>query len=461
MRSKLNKNKKIIIIVVISIILILAIIAIALYFTLKKKSIMVDEKNIMVNEKNIMVNENGMMTKFSGSFLGQNPPLTPITYLTGYWMWTWGGEGGGNPPSICDIGIRFGGEVPKTAIDNNINMASSLTSREKFLNLGGGLESGIWQLTDFDYINSKLSNIKSKGWTGVCFDIEVCPPSISFVNAFADCFAKCKAAGLKVLVTMSHTVPYGCNTGIPISYCGKSQTDAQTNCGTQKAVKCSSGSSVGCEKGENCYDGITCLGGGAGQGMDLVNAWIKDPNIDYLSPQLYTEGHTLEPTDLSMFSTAIAKIVPSIPYDTDWNNIQNLGIVPAGYLAWLRTKVPIVNYCGTSWANANTNCASAANCVSSNNECPSGQSCYTGITCIKPVNLCGTNWNTVNCSSSQKCPGGTNGECPQGQSCFASKCINLCGTNSNNVNCTTSQKCPGGTDGECPSGQKCWGNNTC
>ena len=357
MRSKLNKNK-IIIIVVISIILILAIIAIALYFTLKKKS--------------IIVNENGMMTQ--GSSLGQNPPLTPLTYLTGYWMWTWVGEGGGNPPAICDIGIRFGGEVPKTAIDNNINMASSLTSREKFLNLGGGLETGIWQLTDFDYINSQLSNIKSKGWTGLCFDIEVCTPGVSFVNAFADCFAKCKAAGLKVLVTMSHINPYSCQTG-------------------------------------------------SGQGMDLVNAWIKDPNIDYLSPQLYTEGHTLEPTNLSMFSTAIAKIVPSIPYDTDWNNIQNLGIVPAGYLAWLRTKAPTVNYCGTSWDNANTNCASAANCVSSNSECPSGQQCFNGITCTKPVNLCGSNWNTVNC--------------------------------------TTSQKCPGGTEGECPSGQKCWGNNTC
>lgn len=397
MRIKLNK-KKIIIIIVISIILILAIIAIALYFTLKKKS--------------IIVNENGMMTQFSGSSLGQNPPLTPLTYLTGYWMWTWGGEGGGNPPAICDIGIRFGGEVPKTAIDNNINMASSLTSREKFLNLGGGLETGIWQLTDFDYINSQLSNIKSKGWTGLCFDIEVCTPGVSFVNAFANCFAKCKAVGLKVLVTMSHTIPYQCQSG-------------------------------------------------SGQGMDLVNSWIKDANIDYLSPQLYTEGHTLEPTDLSMFSTAIAKIVPSIPYDTDWNNIQNLGIVPAGYLAWLRTKAPTVNYCGTSWDNANTNCASAANCVSSNSECPSGQQCFNGITCTKPVNLCGTNWNTVNCSSSQKCPLGTNGECPKGQSCFASKCINLCGSNWNTVNCNTSQKCPGGTDGECPSGQKCWGNNTC
>ena len=351
------------------------------------------------------------------------------TPLTGYWMWTWDGEGGGNPPTICDIGIRFGGESPKLAIDTHINMVSSLTSREKFLNLGGGLETGIWQLSDFAYINSNLSNIKSKGWTGLCFDIEVCPPSISFVNAFADCFAKCKAARLKVLVTMSHTVPYGCQTG-------------------------------------------------SGQGMDLVNAWIKDHNIDYLSPQLYTEGHTLEPTDLSMFSNASAKIIPSIPYDSDWSKIQNLGIIPAGYLSWLRTKINYtkISYCGTSWANANSNCSTTAKCVSQDNECPSGLQCFGGITCSvggggSTTNFCGTSWDNANsnCSTAAKCVGQDN-ECPSGQKCFGGitcsvggdgSTTNLCGTNWDKVKCSTSQRCPGGTDNECPSGQKCWGNNKC
>ena len=78
--------------------------------------------------------KNGVKTSrlFSSSIKTTNP-------ITGYWMWTWGGGGSGEPDTMCDIGIRFGGEVPRTAIDNNIGLANTLTKcREKFLNLGGG-----------------------------------------------------------------------------------------------------------------------------------------------------------------------------------------------------------------------------------------------------------------------------------------------------------------------------------
>ncbi len=311
-------------------------------------------------------------SRLAGSLIKTDHPIT------GYWMWTWGGDGSGEPDTMCDIGIRFGGEVPKTAIDNNIGLANSLTKcREKFLNLGGGLETGIWNTSDFDYINSQLNNIKNKGWTGICFDIEVCPPGVSFVNQFADCFAKCKAAGLKVLVTMSHTTPYQCQSG-------------------------------------------------AGQGMDLVNAWIQDSNIDYISPQLYTEGHELIPSDLSLFKNAKAKIIPTVPRDSDWTGIQNLGVTPAGYLTWIRSNIPVsINYCGKDWNDVTANCATAKQCPSGlNGECPSGQKCFGGVTCNgggggNKINLCGTNWNTVDCGKSARCPGGTNGECPSGQFCWA------------------------------------------
>jgi hypothetical protein len=333
MRSKLNKNK-IIIIVVISIIIISAIIGIVLYFTLKKKS----------NNNNIIVNP-----------------------LTGYWMTTYGGNGSTNPLNICDIGIVFSGEVPELSIKNNIDMLSSLTSKEKFLNLGGGSNSGIWTSSDFNYINNELSNIKLKGWTGVSFDIEVCTQSVSFVNYFADCFAKCKAADLKVLVTTSGILPYACNTG-------------------------------------------------SGQGKDLVDAWIKDRNIDYLSPQLYgADGTTLTPIDLSTFSTAFAKIVPSIPYDTDWSKIQTLGIVPAGYLAWQRRP----NYCGLNFNDTKANCKTAAKCVGQDSECPTGQKCYTGITCSIGNNFCGIDWSNAkaNCKTADRCIS-QKSECPAGQDCF-------------------------------------------
>ncbi len=303
------------------------------------------------------------------------------TPITGYCLWTWNGNGGTEPKNMCDIGILFGGETPRVAIDNNINSLYKLTqSKEKFLNLGGGIQTGIWTLTDFDYINNQLNNIKNKGWTGLCFDVEVCTPGVSFINQFKDCFAKCKAVGLKVLVTMSHIIPYECKTG-------------------------------------------------SGQGMDLVNSWITDKNIDYLAPQLYSVGDVLEPTDLSVLKNSIAKIIPIIPYDTDWSKIQNLGLTPAGYITWLRSGLPqTINYCGIDWTDAQTKCSTARQCPKGqNSECPSGQKCFGGITCSgggkKTVNLCGTNWDTVNCNTSVKCPNGTDGECPSGQKCFGNnKC---------------------------------------
>lgn len=173
-------------------------------------------------------------------FFGNGQPLR------GYYKWTWSPTQ--VPAGSWDMGILFGGESPRQAIDININKASTITSGKKFLNLGGGLESGIWNITDFDYINQKLTEIKRAGWDGLCFDVEVCTPNVSFVDAFKNCFAKCKQAGLQVLVTMSHTNPYQCQSG-------------------------------------------------AGQGMDLVNSWINDSNVDYISPQLYSSGETLEPSN--------------------------------------------------------------------------------------------------------------------------------------------------------------------
>lgn len=251
--------------------------------------------------------------------------------LRGYYKWTWSSNQ--VPSGSWDIGILFGGEVPKQAIDININKASTITAGKKFLNLGGGIESGIWNITDFDYINQKLPDIKKAGWDGLCFDVEVCPPDVSFVDAFKNCFAKCKQAGLQVLVTMSHTNPYECHTG-------------------------------------------------AGQGMDLVNAWISDSNIDYISPQLYSKGDVLEPSDLSMFKSVESKILPSVPNVSDWDGLNSkTGINNAGYIIWQQIGAvpPNSNRCGPK------------------------------------VN----GWGAAASCTTKKCPGGTDGECGDGMTCYA------------------------------------------
>ncbi len=363
--TKLQKSKFLFFLISIFFIIIVGI-SIGIYFIVMKT------KKSTKNSNDGNIKMNNKVYSFSG--------FTPIK---GYWLWTWNGEGGNNPSEINDIGIRFGGESPKTAIDNNINFASSLTAREKFLNIGGGNDTGIWQLSDFSYINNNLSKIKSKGWDGLCFDIEVCTPGVSFVSAFADCFSQCKANGLKVLVTISHVMPYACQSG-------------------------------------------------SGQGMDLINAWNKDRNIDYISPQLYgPDGKTVEPTNLSVFANAYAKIIPSIPYESDWDKIQNLGVQPAGYLTWLRNKTPSSsnNYCGTSWTDASNNCLTAVKCPSgTDSECPTNQHCYAGINCSnqpnpnpKSFNACGISWADAskNCLTTVRCPSGVDSECPANQHCYA------------------------------------------
>jgi hypothetical protein len=304
--------------------------------------------------------------------------------VKGYYLMSW--KNLPAPEGNWDFGIWFGGESPINAIDNNLNNAYKITSGKKILDLGGGTDTGTWYgKNDFDYINSKLSAIKKAGWDGLCFDVEVCIPAVDFTNLFSDCFAKCKAAGLTVIVTMSHVVPWGCRAG-------------------------------------------------TGQGMDLVNAWIKDPNIDYISPQLYSkDGTTLVTDDLSIFKNVQNKILPSIPYDTDWAKLTttspNINIMPAGYLIWnvAAPSTNTSNYCGADWATANK-CSGKTCPGGQDSECSGGGQCFsTNCSGSNPApapatkhNYCGASWSDAINKCGPPCPSGQDSECSSGGGhCFA------------------------------------------
>jgi len=337
--------------------------------------------------------------------------------IRGYYKWGW--DGSSVPTGDWDLAIWVGGEVPKVAIDENINNASKLNGSKKLLNLGGGAETGIWNLSDFDYINSKLSAIKSAGWDGLCFDVEVCPPNVSFVEAFKDCFAKCKQAKLIVFVTMSHLVPYACKTG-------------------------------------------------AGQGTDLVSAWISDSNIDYISPQLYTSGDTLEPSPLTQFVTVRDKILPSIPFESDFDGLAaKTGLDCPGYITWKQFwQPPTENVCGSSADDAIINCGERTRCpAGQDSECPSGQRCFGQVDC-KP-NFCGKNADDaiINCATAQRCKE-KDSECGAGMKCYGDIVCkpNFCGAPNSwtqtQKNCKTAARC-NSQDSECPSGQVCYGGIVC
>lgn len=297
--------------------------------------------------------------------------------IRGFFLPSYGGYT--SPAGTWDIGILFSGETPKDSIDKHINESSKITATKKLLSVGGGNNTGIWNGTaSIDYVSSKLSDIKNAGWDGLCFDIEVCTPNVDFVNTFSKCFAACKAANLMVIVNTSHAMPWSCQSG-------------------------------------------------KGQGADLINSWITDPSIDYLSPALYgADGTTLDPFDLSKFQSIESKILPAIPYDTDWAklNSTNIKIAPTGFLMW-KIPPPAVNtnFCGKDWGS--TSCSKPCPNL---NECSNGESCYAGVTKCTGASThsyCGADWGTANVKCGVQCSKGES--CPTGQSCYAD--LNNCPAN--------------------------------
>jgi hypothetical protein len=319
---------------------------------------------------NTSSNKNTMLEDL---FTKDSKPNTPSN-ISGYYNWTWSGAGSGNPTGDWNIGVLFGGEDPVTAITNNISNSYKITAPLKYLNLGGGgSDKNGWDLSSINYVNNNLQKIKANNWNGICFDIEICTPNVSFVDSFKQCFANCKLNGLNVLVTTSGVLPYSCKIG-------------------------------------------------SGQGNDLVNSWINDSNIDYISPQMYgADGTTLELADLTQFINAKAKIIPTIPYAKDWDSIQNLGMKPFGYIVWIhdnKTAPANKNICGSTWSDAVNNCKSGNPKLCNTEADCAGKNCYN-FPCYSDKK-CGRDYTDAvkNCNKNADCPGGNKSECPNNQDCF-------------------------------------------
>jgi hypothetical protein len=273
------------------------------------------------------------------------------TLIKGYYVMTWNIQP--PPPGDYDFGIWFSGETALSVITNRLDEASYITSGKKILNIGGGNTSGIWSgnsvsypsgssistssvlyKSDLDVINKNITNIKSNGWDGICFDIEVCAAGVELKQEFLDCFKYCKQAGLIVIVTTSGITPYSCTSN-----------------------------------------------------GNLVNSWIGCSDIDYISPQLYgADGVKLVITDLSLFASIPSKILTTIPYESDWSklNIDNIKINPSGYLTWnIGLPKPVSNYCSSKWDLVSCSNIPCPNGLDS--ECPALQSCFANVDCSKPT----------------------------------------------------------------------------
>ncbi len=171
--------------------------------------------------------------------------------------------------------------------------SSSIKSKlpgTKYISLGGGDSDGRFTASRVNSITTAINDGKFAGYGGIVYDIEEGDSGLSSV--FKSSFKAAKASGLKVLVTVSNTAPYG------ISDAGA-----------------------------------------------LMRSFFSDSNIDYLSPQLYESGEETK-NDYSTnggvqwteYGAAKAAVVPSIVkadlYPSAQSFLAGKGVTTKGYVQW-------------------------------------------------------------------------------------------------------------------------------
>lgn len=172
----------------------------------------------------------------------------------------------------------------------------------QYLSLGGGRSEAAFNpeaLSGLVEGSEAIAQIKDAGFAGVCFDVEEAHGDTKeLITAFERSFAALKKAGLNVMVTTSHSAPY--------------ETDSDE------------------------------------ARVAIVDAWVKSPNIDYLSPQLYSSGGEEQPeylaedahrnVDYSHWQNAKARFVPSIVDPSQIDQVKSFylgkGIQVDGFVQW-------------------------------------------------------------------------------------------------------------------------------
>lgn len=213
----------------------------------------------------------------------------PGAGIVGYYSLSWTEKD--SAPVNPDIGIAFSGWAEVYQALSSGPLAESLHGR-KYLSVGGSNVNGVMNAATFKAMEENLDYVKDAGFIGICFDIESTQGENKYIPAMEAAFAATKAAGLKVIVTTSHSAPI--KSGAP---------------------------------------------------KQVVASWVASDNIDYLSPQLYSSGTEKQPQTVTssgvswdVWKGAKATIIPSIVDGTHWqatqNFFQNQGIPLGGYLQW-------------------------------------------------------------------------------------------------------------------------------
>lgn len=205
----------------------------------------------------------------------------------GYWCQTWESV---TPLPGATLGIAFSGwAAPDSAISNSASTKDKLVGA-KLISLGGGNKNGAFSAGVLEAIDAAIKGGDFAGYDGIAYDVEEGDSGLS--QAFATSFAAAKAAGFKVLVTVSHSAPYGIS-------------DAPA----------------------------------------LMKGFFADDSIDLLSPQLYTGGNetqndyaTTDGVLWTEYAAAKAAVIPSIVsadlYPSAQTYFSGQGVELQGYIQW-------------------------------------------------------------------------------------------------------------------------------
>jgi len=224
--------------------------------------------------------------------------------VKGYYAWSWNGPSQG--PADTNASCFFSGW---NTVDNALNEYQGNWNLlgEKYFSIGGGNQNGILSTDILNAFVNDLDKVQQKGFDGVMFDIEKVRGSAADVNpAFAAAFAATKAKGMKVAITVSHSAPY--------------DTDS-----AQDAVA-------------------------------MMNAFVRDTNVDIISPQLYTSGNESQPDysltgscaaagcswdiykEMHSGMTFVPSIVAATQYDAVKSHFAQDGITASGYFVWQQSN---------------------------------------------------------------------------------------------------------------------------
>jgi len=206
----------------------------------------------------------------------------------GFWWWTWGS--GASVPASTNIGIAFSGWVdPAKALSDSKAIMGRLPGT-KYISLGGGNANGHWSSSALQTINAAINRGDFSGYGGLVYDIEEGDNGLS--SLFQQSFQAAKSKGFKVLVTISHSAPYG-----------------------------------------------------FGDAGSLMQTFFGDRNVDILSPQLYTSGTegqndytTSGGVGWAQYKNFHGAVVPSIVraslYDSARTYFSQQGVTITGFIQW-------------------------------------------------------------------------------------------------------------------------------